>query len=98
VDGTLTLGVDPGKRLRLQPPQLQPAGHFRLLIGNADGSGMESQRLSKIEVLASTNVALAVTNWLKLTNPLVWTNGLFQLDDSNGVQHPSRFYNAVEKP
>lgn len=97
-DSTLSLGADPGRRLRLQPPQLQPAGHVRLLIGTADGSGLESQRVAKIEILATTNVAWHATNWLKLTNPLLWTNGLLQLDDSNSVPHPSRFYDAVEKP
>jgi hypothetical protein len=87
-----------GTALRLHAPQLQPQGHYRLLIGQADGNGVDLQRAAKVELFATTNVALPWSEWTKLTNSLWWNNGLLQLDDMDSATRPLRFYRAMERP
>jgi hypothetical protein len=95
VNGVLTVGP---KVLRLELIRHQSDDGFRLLIGNADGSRVESQRAAKVDVLATTNFALRETTWIKLTNPLVWTNGVLLLDDAESNASLRRFYQALERP
>src|SRR5262249_49974852 len=55
---------------------------FRLSIANEDNSPLDTNRANNIAVLTSTNLDLDLLAWLKLTNPLVLTNGQLLLDDS----------------
>jgi hypothetical protein len=94
-NGVLTVGP---KLLRLGLSQFRPEARFRLLIGNADGSPVESQRVAKVEIFATTNLSLHITSWLKLNNLPVWTNGILQLDDPESDAPVRRFYQTVERP
>jgi alpha-tubulin suppressor-like RCC1 family protein len=84
------------KLLRVQAPLLQPANKVRLLIGNADGSGFEAERVPNLELRAATNLALPLASWTKLTNPMVLSNGVVRVDDAR-TNAPRRFYITVEK-
>ncbi len=87
------------------PPPLQlgnlvsPAnGGFQFIASNSDGTFITSSQKSQIEIFASTNLALAFTNWTPLTNSIELTNGFLQVNDTNSVSNPQRFYRAVETP
>ena len=68
------------------------------IYANFDGSGIETQRVSQIELWTSTNVGLGFTNWWRLTNTPVLTNGVLWWDDMNNTNSRTRFFNAVERP
>ncbi len=94
-NGVLTVGPKP---LRLELVRHQANGGFSLLMGNADGSSVESQRATQVEVLATTNLAARETAWIKLTNSFLWTNGMLRMDEAGSNIPPRRFYQVVERP
>jgi hypothetical protein len=47
-----------------------------LTIRAADGTAIDSNRVPSIELLSSTDVALAPALWTKLTNHLLLSNGV----------------------
>ena len=87
------------------PPPLQlgnfvalTGGGFEFTAGNSDGSFITANQESQIEIFAATNLALDFTNWTPLTNAILLTNGVLQINDTNSVFYPQRFYHAVETP
>jgi outer membrane protein assembly factor BamB len=62
--------------LKLDPPQESPANQLGLTIRAADGTAIDSNRVPSIELLSSTDVALAPALWTKLTNQLLLSNGV----------------------
>jgi outer membrane protein assembly factor BamB len=62
--------------LTLDPPQVAPANTFNLTVRTRDGSAVNSNRLTGMEVRVNTNLALSPEAWPKLTNQLVLTNGV----------------------
>ncbi len=85
------------KLLALWPPQRQANGRSRLLIGNADGSPIGSARIPGVELYATTNLGLPLSNWTRLTTPFSITNGLL-LNQDLSTNLPRRFYMTVERP
>jgi hypothetical protein len=75
----------------------QPKDHFELLVGDSAGTGLSTQRIPHIELLAATNLSLPVANWIKLPNPVVMTNGMLLLDDSNSTRFSQRFFMGIEQ-
>jgi hypothetical protein len=94
--GVLSLGSTPGKPLKLLAPDRQTSGLYRLTVGNADGSLIESQRSGGISLWATTNLLPESTNWSKLPNVPFWTNGMLWWDDGDSTNQPSRFYRTTE--
>ena len=84
--------------VRLHPPRCQPEGGFQLQVSDAGGSALPSERIGRLELLATTNVALPLTSWIKLTNATVLTNGLLNLDASERTRLPQQFFMGVERP
>jgi hypothetical protein len=84
--------------VKLALPSRQPKDYFELLVGDALGNGLSTQRIPQIDLLATTNLNLPVANWIKLTNAVVTTNGILQLDDSNSTRLPQRFFLGIERP
>lgn len=84
--------------LKLQSARVSGSGGFRLLIGNEDGSPLASNRVAKIDILASTNLTLGLAGWLKLTNSTALTNGQLRLDDPQSTNRPRRFFRVEERP
>jgi hypothetical protein len=85
------------KPLKLRPPSRQADGSFQLLVTDAAGNGLPPQRLSQVEILATSDLGLPLTNWVKLTNTTVLTNGMLQLNDPEGAQLRQRFFMGVER-
>jgi hypothetical protein len=45
-----------------------------------------------VSVLATTNLALAPTNWSALGSAILQSNGIYGFTDTNARNYPRRFY------
>jgi hypothetical protein len=84
--------------LRMQPALTGGSGGFRLLIGNEDGLPLASNRVANIDIFASTNLTVGLTDWIKLTNSTTLTNGQLRLDDPQSTSRPQRYFRVEERP
>jgi hypothetical protein len=84
--------------LKLQPELTGGSGGFRLLIGNEDGSPLNSNRVANIDIFASTNLTVGFSGWIKLTSLTTLTNGQLTLEDSQSTSRPQRFFRVEERP
>jgi outer membrane protein assembly factor BamB len=84
--------------LRMLTPRFGAGNRLQLLLGTATGSAIESNRLARIEVRYATDLLASPSSWTRLTNNLVWTNGLVRVDDVDGDAAPCRYFIAVELP
>jgi uncharacterized repeat protein (TIGR03803 family) len=87
----------------MPPPLLVPVGYsptngFQFLITNVDGTPIAASQQSRVQVYATTNLAMATTNWTVLTNPTVLTNGVLEIQDPDSLKYPGRFYRSVLEP
>lgn len=82
--------------LKLDPPSRESGGKFQLTVRTGDGSALNSDRLTAMEVRASTNLTLSPEAWPKLTNTLMLTNGIVVVTNVDGV--PPRKYFIVTEP
>jgi hypothetical protein len=74
------------------------SGAFQLLVGTQDNSPLDTNRAANIDVLATTNISLGLAGWLKLTNPLILTNGQLFLEEPLSLTSPQRLYRTQEHP
>lgn len=72
-------------------------GVFRLRIANADGTPVDPSRQSRIEVLATDNLALPVAGWQPLDAVLTWLDGAFVSDEAHPAEARTRFYRVLER-
>jgi outer membrane protein assembly factor BamB len=79
--------------LKLDAPKIA-AGKLDLTIRTATGTPVDSNRLTGMEVRASTNAVLSPVLWTKLTNSLTLTNGVVSV--TNVVAPPPRFFIVSE--
>jgi hypothetical protein len=84
--------------LQLSAGVFSAGNGFQFALSNADGTAVTSGEQSRIALYASTNLALAWSNWTALTNSISLTNGVLQVTDTNGLAYPSRFYRATQRP
>jgi len=89
----LDLSVSP---LKMLAPQRTGGNRVQLWIGTVNGSAIDTNRLAKMEVRFTTNLAVGLGSWLKLTNSLVLSSGQVRVD--NGDSGPTRYFIAVEQP
>ena len=82
--------------LKLDPPRLMATNKFQLTIRTVNGTPVNSNRLAGMEARATTNLSQALTQWLRLTNSLVLTNGVIRIDDVDAATRPRRFFNVSE--
>jgi hypothetical protein len=87
------------------PPPLELAGTvssdgqtFRLFVSNQDNSPLDTNRMARLDVLASTNLALGLDGWSKILEPLVLTNGQLLVEDTQKTATPRRFFRVEERP
>jgi hypothetical protein len=73
-------------------------GSFCLQIGNMNARPVDPERLPGIDVYATTNLPLNMSNWVRLTNNLVLTNGVLLLADPESALFRQRFYRVLERP
>ena len=86
------------KQLKLLPPERLGDEYFQLTIENLDASSLEEERLPQISVFATTNLGLSLSNWVKLTNNLVLTNGRAFYFDTNTPLPDQKTYLLIERP
>ncbi len=82
--------------LKLDAPKMIPASKLELTVRTADGTPVNSNRLTGMEVHASTNAALPRDLWPKLTNVLTLTNGVVLVTNVNAP--PPRNFFIVTEP
>ncbi len=94
-DYTIPVSVPP---IALGTVVLSAAGGFQFAVSNADGTAMTAGQQAQVGIYATTNLALALSNWTALTNSTSLSNGILQITDTNSLPAPQRFYRAVESP
>ena len=83
--------------LKLLPSLAADKGGLRLLIVNEDASPVDANRVTNIDVFATFDLAVGSSNWTRLAQPYVLTNGQLRLDDPTGLNAPQRFFRAAER-
>jgi hypothetical protein len=72
------------------------AGTLRLRVSSSDGYPLTSTRLAAIEIRSTANLLTPLTGWLSLTNSLMLTNGVIEVElESSGFK---RYFIATEEP
>ena len=75
-----------------------PEGSFQFAVSNVDATPITPEQQSRMEVFATTNLLVPLTNWTLLTNTTLLTNGLLQISDPDASNFGKRFYRSVQKP
>lgn len=83
--------------LKLAPPQRVAGDRFVLTVRGADGSAVASNRLAGLTLCATTNPALPVAQWIRLTNAPVLSNGTVHFGPVDGQTRPAQFF-CVSEP
>lgn len=96
---SLDVSVPSQPALRLLPPQFLNRTQFQLAVSTVDGTPIDSNRLSRIEVRATNDLSASPTLWPKLPNPLVLaTNGLAILTNAIQPSQTGQVFITVEPP
>jgi hypothetical protein len=82
--------------LSLDTPVPVPNKQIELTVRTTDGSPLNSNRVAGMEVRASTNLALPLSTWPKLTNAMLLTNGVGRVLNVDG--QPQNRYFIVNEP
>jgi hypothetical protein len=86
-------------QLKLFPPQLLSSTQLQLRLGTTNGTPIDSNRLTGIEVRATNRLGGSPLSWPKLTNPLVLTtNGLVLLTNWISATQTQLFFITIEPP
>lgn len=85
------------KPLMIETPRRMANGNVVLRIRNQDQVPVRPSRASKIELYATADTRLPLSQWTKLNIPILAVAGAFQAEDPGPVPSP-RFYAAFEKP
>ena len=85
-------------RLRLDGAWASDSSGFRLVIGNEDGSPLDSNRVPNIDIFTATNLTLGLGNWNKITNSYTLTNGVLRLNAPESGLTPQRYFRVEERP
>jgi outer membrane protein assembly factor BamB len=84
--------------LKLECPRLSDANSLEMRVTTTDASPLDTNRLSSIAVLATTNLATPLAGWTKLTNALLYTNDSIRVGPLDRTAAPLQFYRVVETP
>jgi outer membrane protein assembly factor BamB len=82
--------------LTISSPQFSGSNNFNLSIRTANGAAVSSERLTNLEVRSTASLGLAVTQWNRLTNSLVLTNGVVRLQNVGTGTETQRFFIVSE--
>ena len=82
--------------LKLEPPQRMTDNRLRLSVRTVDGSPVDADRLTGLELRAATNLTLAPPQWTRLTNSPVLTNGAVRFDDIETGSQSREFFQVAE--
>jgi hypothetical protein len=73
-------------------------GGFQFFVTNMDGTQITAGQQARIGILAASNAAVPLKNWIALTNLTVVSNGVLRVTDTNNGNYLQRYYRAVETP
>jgi hypothetical protein len=82
--------------LMLSMRPLMGTGVFDLWIDAANGAAISSNRFTNIALLASSDASLALTQWNRLSNTLVLTNGRVRMPDTSTGMNTQQFFIVSE--
>jgi len=82
----------------LVAPVLLSDGSFQFAVSNVDGTPITAEQQSRMEVFATADLLVPLTNWTLLTNTTWLTNGVLQISDPDGSHFDQRFYRSLQKP
>jgi outer membrane protein assembly factor BamB len=100
-EGAISLDVSVPVRpaLKLLSPQFLNSTQMQLTLSTVNGTPIDSNRLSNIEVRATNTLGASPAVWPKLTNPLVLTtNGLALLTNTIPGGQSNQVFITVEPP
>jgi len=83
--------------LKFEPPHFTSVDKLALTVSAANGAPLTSNRVASMELLAGTNLADSLSQWIKLTNGLALTNGRVRIDNVDSSGHPRRYF-IVKEP
>ena len=81
--------------LRFDPPQFTAATKLQFTIRTVTGADIDADRLTGMQLRASTNSALPAALWTQLTNTLVLTNGFIRVTNVD-ASAPRRYFIVSE--
>jgi outer membrane protein assembly factor BamB len=84
--------------LKLSAGLSTSGGTFQLLIGNQDGSPLDTNLVPNINLFAATNLTLGLGGWIRFTNPSVYTNNQLLLELPLSLDAPQIFFRAQQAP
>jgi len=85
--------------LKLLRPRFLNNTQLQLVVGTADGTPIDSNRLAKIEVRATDALGSPASAWPTLTNQLsLDANGFARMTVTLRADQPRQFYTAGERP
>src|ERR1035438_6459144 len=80
---SLDVSVPSRPALKLLAPQFLNSTQLQLVVSTVNGTPIDSNRLSNIQIRATNNLGVSPSIWPKLTNPLILTtNGLARLTNT----------------
>ena len=88
----------PSTGLQLTDFFVSAASGFQFSVTNIEGTPITEDQQSRIAIYATADPSLVLADWTVLTNSTLLTNGVLQVNDTNSVLYPQRFYRAVETP
>jgi hypothetical protein len=94
---TTSLNATLNPQLRFLSPAVS-GGAFSLFLVDADGSPVATNRASRVNIYATTNLALPTSMWMLLTNSVVPSGSQLRADGFSVTNSASRFFRAVEAP
>lgn len=86
------VSVPPPSPVRLLPPARHPDGGLRFRLENHDGSALEPERLSRLEILGSTSLA----DWTVVSNAVVSADATVRVPPADGAGTSQEFYRVRE--
>jgi outer membrane protein assembly factor BamB len=78
--------------LKLDPPEPTSASALRLTIRTVTGAPLASNRVAGMEVRASDDPALDLSQWLPLPNSLSLTDGVVRIENVDSTATPRKYY------
>jgi outer membrane protein assembly factor BamB len=78
--------------LKLDLPQPIAADKLQLTVRTVNGTPLDSNRLAVLELRASADFTQSVTQWTRLTNSLVLSNGVVRIDNVDSATEPRRYF------
>ena len=84
--------------LRFLTPSQGANRTLSLLLTDSDGSLVASNRAARVQIYATTNLKQPFSQWLLLTNPVIPSSGLLQVNGLTTTNPVHQFFRAVEIP